>query len=274
MHEAELRAALHGMGMSQLSWRALPLLPLVHVAWADGVIQDRERDLILRIADDYGLDGDGRLHLTNWLTYPPSREVIETGQTVLLALCSSKGPADTQLLDDVLAFSHQVAAAAGGFFGIGSISSEEAQAIDRIGEALGVDPDRAWIRSNDTTYVPADADHGTEGPDIEVVLVDVPSRLSRANLIHLDAGGERIAPVIDEGLVLGRGDGVNVQIRYDPRVSRTHCRIYEADRSYYVDDAGSAVGTFVNGQRVVKRRLLGGEEIHLGSTSFFFQLVD
>ena len=126
MHASELSQALRGLGMSSDSWRALPLLPLVHVAWADGSIQDAERELIMRLADDYGLDGDGRMHLHNWLSYPPSREVIAQGQNVLIALCSSVGPADEQLLADVVTFSHQVAKAAGGFFGIGSIAMQEA----------------------------------------------------------------------------------------------------------------------------------------------------
>jgi len=274
MHEAELREALKGLGMSKESWRALPLLPLVQVAWADGEIQDSERTLILRIATDYGLDEDGQMHLTNWLAFPPTRETVSAGQNVLLALCSSKGPADLQLLDDVIAFSHQVAAAAGGFFGIGSISSEEAQAIDKIGEALGVDPDSAWVRSFDTTYFPADADDGAAGPAVEVAFLEVPKALSRANLIHLDEGGEHVAPVIDEGLVIGRGDDVHVQIRYDPQVSRRHCRVYESERRFYIEDLDSTAGTQVNGQRVVARRLLGGEEITLGVVSFFFQLLD
>jgi tellurite resistance protein len=274
MHESELREALKGLGMSKESWRALPLLPLVAVAWADGEIQDSERQLILRIANDFGLDDDGRLHLQNWLTFPPSADTVRTGQTVLLSLCSSKGPADPQLLDDVISFSHQVAAAAGGFFGIGAISSEEAQAIDRIGEALGVDPESAWVRSYDTTYFPADADEGSEGPAVEVAYVDVPSAVSRANLIHLDQGGEHVGPVIGDGLVIGRGDDVHVQVRYDPQVSRRHCRVYESERRFYIEDLESTGGTTVNGQRVVARRLLGGEEITLGAVSFFFQLLD
>jgi len=277
MHPSELSQALRGLGMSSESWRALPLLPLVHVAWADGTIQEGERKLIMKLADDYGLDDDGRMHLQNWLTYPPSREVVAEGQNVLIALCSSVGPADEQLLADVITFSHQVAKAAGGFFGIGSIAPEEAEAIDKIGEALGVDSERSWVRSMDATYIPADADEQLDGPDIEVVFRDVPDRASRANLIHLDLGGEgeRLAPVIgDDGLMVGRSDEANVQIQYDPQVSRSHYRVYESERRYYLEDLGSTTGTLVNGQRVVARRLLGGEDIRAGSVSLYFQLLD
>jgi len=277
MHASELSQALRSLGMNSDSWRALPLLPLVHVAWADGTIQEAERRLILRLADDYGLDEDGRLHLENWLTFPPSREVVTEGQSVLLALCSSVGPADQQLLADVVSFSHQVAKAAGGYFGIGSIAAEEAEAIDKIGEALGVDPERSWVRSFDSTYIPADADEQLAGPDIEINFLQVPDQPSRANLIHLDLGGEgeRLAPVIgDEGLVVGRGDQVNVQISYDPQVSRRHYRVYESDRKFYLEDLESTTGTMVNGQRVVARRLLGGEDIRAGSVSLYFQLLD
>jgi pSer/pThr/pTyr-binding forkhead associated (FHA) protein len=85
-------------------------------------------------------------------------------------------------------------------------------------------------------------------------------------------GGEQSLPVTEAGLQIGRGREATVQISYDAQVSRQHCTVFRRDGRFYVKDLGSTCGTLVNGERIVERRLLGGERLHVGSAGFFFQL--
>ena len=50
MDSHSLYEMLRYMGLRRASAPVLSLLPLIEVAWADGVIQQGERDLILSIA--------------------------------------------------------------------------------------------------------------------------------------------------------------------------------------------------------------------------------
>jgi len=50
----------------------------VRVAWADGRIQDQERTLILRFADEHAkLGEEGALLLADWLRFAPSATYFE-----------------------------------------------------------------------------------------------------------------------------------------------------------------------------------------------------
>jgi hypothetical protein len=276
MDDAELAAALKALGMDEASYRALPLLPLVQVAWADGHMQERERELILRLAEErYALEDEGRRLLKNWLLHPPSREYARRGQKVLAALCARERHEDIspEVLSDVIDLAKEVAEAAGGFFGLRRVAAPEAEAIEEIATALSIAHHRAWVAPEDPTLLPVDADSEAGGPPPEITFHVEGAGQSRGTLVLFDElRGEQTAPVTAEGAVVGRARDCTVQISYDGQVSRRHCRVVENNGRFYVEDLGSTCGTWVNGERVVERRLLGGETIHVGSASFFFQL--
>jgi hypothetical protein len=279
MTDRELTDALKGLGMDAASFRALPLLPLVQVAWADGSVQDAERALILQLAAErYQLDEEGQRMLRNWLHHPPSHGYVKRGHQVLLALCRYGASGDPRYgregLADVIGFAKQVARAAGGFFGLGAVAAEEAEAIDAIAEALDIHHERPWIEPDDTTIIPADADTESEGPSPEVVFHPPAEPITSRGWLVLydDLRGEQSCPVGPSGVTIGRNRENAVQITYDAQVSRQHCRLFERDGLFYVEDLGSTRGTWVNGERVLERRLLGGETLHLGHARFFFQL--
>ncbi|MGB2952781.1 MAG: FHA domain-containing protein, partial [Gaiellaceae bacterium] len=59
----------------------------------------------------------------------------------------------------------------------------------------------------------------------------------------------------------------------DAEVSRRHALARPVDGSVELADAGSANGTFVNGQRIDRpRRLVDGDLIRLGRTSLQFEV--
>src|ERR1700712_361297 len=79
-----------------------------------------------------------------------------------------------------------------------------------------------------------------------------------------DGEQERI-PLLQELTTLGRSDSCVVVI-VSPTVSRLHARIEIQHDRYVIFDAGSANGTFVNGQRIeAGRQLSTGDEIRLGT---------
>jgi serine phosphatase RsbU (regulator of sigma subunit) len=62
---------------------------------------------------------------------------------------------------------------------------------------------------------------------------------------------------------MGRQAGCHLILR-DSRVSRTHARIVAEGSDYYVEDAGSRHGFFVNGQRVQRHCLTSGDRLDFG----------
>jgi len=61
----------------------------------------------------------------------------------------------------------------------------------------------------------------------------------------------RYAVDIVNELVIGRTQG-QITINSDSRLSSKHCRIYEKNNKFYIEDCGSANGTYYNGVRINK----------------------
>ncbi len=142
MTDAELLNGLRTLGLSEPSWRAVTLLPLVEVAWADGEVQPAERARILASAHaDTLLVGPAGDQVRTWLERPPPPEHLALGRELLVALVHRhRGPgADLgpDFLDDIERRCDAVASAAGGLLGIAfTIHPEERRAIAQIGRAL------------------------------------------------------------------------------------------------------------------------------------------
>jgi len=258
-----------------MSFRALPLLPLVQVAWADGEVQQEEREMILELArEKYQLNDEGMMLLRNWLHHAPSKDYVERGQEALVSLCVRDLGAhlDRGILEDVVALSQRVAAAAGGFFGLGAVKRSETHALNQIAEALSLPSPVPWVAPSDqTTINPKKVDTGRV--TVEFHTDELKATRSKGALTQNDhIVGRQTCPITREGLIIGRWSESNIQISYDGTVSRRHCRVFESDRKFYVEDCDSAQGTWVNGERVIKRRLLGGEQITIGATQFKFEL--
>ncbi|HHO50786.1 MAG TPA: TerB family tellurite resistance protein [Deltaproteobacteria bacterium] len=142
MTDGELTTALANLGLNRSNYRAVALLPLVEVAWADGRIQRAERELIARIAQRYGLE-PGDAWLERWLERRPSATLFLAVRTVLLALMSRRGQ-DPGTPDDpvaLLALCLRVAEAAGGLFGLAfTVSPRERACIEEIASHLVLGP--------------------------------------------------------------------------------------------------------------------------------------
>jgi predicted component of type VI protein secretion system len=88
-------------------------------------------------------------------------------------------------------------------------------------------------------------------------------------------GRQRVLSLPDtwERMTIGRGMACTISLAWDAEVSRTHAELQRlGDDWAVVDDGLSRNGTFVNGERVSRRRrLLDGDELGLGETTILFQ---
>ena len=72
-------------------------------------------------------------------------------------------------------------------------------------------------------------------------------------------------------LTIGRAESCDVGLFGDPGVERLHARILHNDGGYYLVDAGSPGGTFLNGRRINRReRLCRGDRIGVGRSVLLF----
>lgn len=73
-------------------------------------------------------------------------------------------------------------------------------------------------------------------------------------------------PLRGDVLTIGREVGRDVQVDFDPTVSRRHARLERQGDRWVLIDEGSRNGTFVNGQRVQQRVIQVGDVLRLGNT--------
>jgi hypothetical protein len=127
------------LGLRSNTIAALSLVPLIEVAWADGEIQDNERTAILQGAHGKGLEQgtEGYELLQGWLRKKPSSELFDAWQAYIKALAGQLNDEQNRLLkNQIVGFAKMVAAAAGGFLGIGKVSSGEEKVLARIDSAF------------------------------------------------------------------------------------------------------------------------------------------
>lgn len=126
-----------GLGFDGDSARVFDLLPLVHVAWADGSVQRGERAAILGIVKKRGIEADSDAFRTiaSLLEERPSDAYMRQSLAVLRELTGGVGNERSGAIVDLCI---EVAAASGGFLGLGQrIGDEEKTLIDEIVGTLG-----------------------------------------------------------------------------------------------------------------------------------------
>lgn len=236
------------LGVPASGLRVVALLPHLEVAWSDGILQASERDIIVRIADSMALDEPSADLLLNWLTYQPTPGVFAVGRRALQELVGRAFVSDE--VPALVATASEVAHATASV--LRGITEQQRDVLDRLNQLAEVARGRAAAGLS------------------EAALPRVgrgPAQLALAN--------PATAWDLDRReLLLGRARQCDVHIRHDPEVSRQHARLVQSQRGWSIHDLKSARGTWVNGQRVVRRALLGGEVIELGEdTQLRFQVA-
>ena len=128
------------LGVTPSAVLALSLVPLITVAWADHKMDGSERDAILKAADEHGIGRGAAAHdmLLAWLSHKPEASLFDAWALYVKGLKDALDPpAFATLESQILGRANAVAAAAGGFLGLGSkVSDVERKEIDRVAQAF------------------------------------------------------------------------------------------------------------------------------------------
>lgn len=130
---AERVAAL---GFTGDSARVFDLMPLVHVAWADGTITKRERSAIFRVLEERGIppESEASAIIASLLDERPTDAFMRESLSVLRDLVGGEESKSRSIVDLCV----EVAAASGGFLGLGDrVSDEERSVISEVAKLLG-----------------------------------------------------------------------------------------------------------------------------------------
>ena len=123
---------------------ALSVVPLVEVAWADGTLDAKERQEVLRRAGESGFaPGSAQQALLEaWLDRRPEPRLLTAWTHLVQGMCEKLGADEiAKLRSSLLERARSVASASGGMLGLGSkVSKAEASVLTRL--------DQAFERSN------------------------------------------------------------------------------------------------------------------------------
>jgi hypothetical protein len=136
--EAALQQLI-ALGVQGHTLAALSLVPLLHVAWADGKIDEGEREALLMAAAGKGIASGSATYklLAGWLEQKPEPILFEAWRAYIKELASSIVPGQRGLLkSQILGFARIIAESAGGFLGMKRVSSAEEQALAAIEQAF------------------------------------------------------------------------------------------------------------------------------------------
>ena len=256
------------MGLDLEAIGALFLLPLVEVAWADGIIQPGEQRRIIVVAQAWDPGEEAMILVRSWLRYRPTEAYCARGRQALAELLTEGAPqfgpwqADS-LLDEARA----VANASGGWLPFLRVSASERAVLGKlekalgskvhaVSEAVGCHPDL------DRAINPVTLDFDTNTLDIE----------ASGGVLIPDFGRPLRYDVPESGLVFGSGEVADLRVLDCPTIASAHCRLHLRNGRFYVQEMEGE--TRVNGERVLERRLLGGETLRLAlDCTFAFKRV-
>jgi hypothetical protein len=127
------------LGISSQSIAALRVFPLVAVAWADGVVEESEREKVMELSSRHLGNADGPSYklLRSWLEKKPTEDVMVAWLTYAKGLVEALSADDARSLKESLVDEvKEVASSSGGVLGWGSISKGEHITMNQIISAL------------------------------------------------------------------------------------------------------------------------------------------
>lgn len=132
--------ALGGLGITVEMVAALSVYPLVEVAWADGEVDAKEREAVLKYAHEHGVaagSAEGAL-LEEWLAKKPSAHFGDAWTHLVQGLRDALPPAELATLRaKLLDRARAVAGASGGVLGLGSkVSKNESAVLAKLERAF------------------------------------------------------------------------------------------------------------------------------------------
>lgn len=142
----DLLARARQAGVTAENVSAFFIAPLIQVAWAEGPVSKRERETVLRLAQDRGVEDSSPAYaqLIEWLHVRPSDEFFDTALEVLRYSYAMLPPDEREdRIKRVMHACHEVAEASGSeiarLIGLGDgVSRTEEHVLDTINNKLRV----------------------------------------------------------------------------------------------------------------------------------------
>lgn len=137
--DAQLLQDLHELGYTADTVSLLHVVPLVQMAWAEGGMSMRERDLIIEAARARGIETGSAADqmLAGWLAARPSEELFSTTLRAIAAMLASRPAAERDASEkDLVSYLSSIASASGGVLGWGAVSAEERAVLERVTREL------------------------------------------------------------------------------------------------------------------------------------------
>jgi tellurite resistance protein len=146
--DAELLERVADLGLDRETGPAILLAPLVQVAWAEGEVTEREREVVFEIAASRGVEPGSPPHaqLESWLRSRPADALFETAIEVMKVAAAVLPPSEREeRIHGIVAACKRVAEASGGglakLLGMGSgVSGDEAAVLEAIATKLRAAP--------------------------------------------------------------------------------------------------------------------------------------
>jgi ABC-type multidrug transport system ATPase subunit len=88
---------------------------------------------------------------------------------------------------------------------------------------------------------------------------------AESRLIIKTSAGERAFPLGGQKVSIGRSSSNDIVIP-EAAVSKAHAILHREGTAYFIEDAGSANGTFLNGERITRRALADGDVMTIGQS--------
>jgi hypothetical protein len=136
IQDSSLIEHLTKAGFDSDSARALYLLPLVDVAWADGRVQKEEQSEILGLMEKAGISKDSKAYaqMIRWMEKGPSDQSFLQARSLLEPIVAELKKSGKDVSSWVLEAAEKVAGVTNSLFGLGSrmISKEEKAYLDSL----------------------------------------------------------------------------------------------------------------------------------------------
>jgi len=131
--DEDLMTHLARLGIDSDTVRVLHLVPLIQVAWSNGMIDSEERALIELAARARGVNEKPKAKelLADMLHKPPTKEVCIVALDFCRLVLGAEGE-DGSGLESLQHMALRVAEAHGGFFGIGAVTDGERRTLTQI----------------------------------------------------------------------------------------------------------------------------------------------
>lgn len=139
IHDQKVLSELIDLNLNPENLLALWLVPLTQVAWADGRVEQAEREAVLAALAQHGYSSDSPAWqlLDSWLDHRPDEKVLTAWKNYAQAVVETVGEERLIALRDALRKrAREVAEAAGGVFCIHPVSRAEEIVLNEIDDVL------------------------------------------------------------------------------------------------------------------------------------------